>query len=682
MSDIIYENKPVRRLKTGIIFLLAVTFTTVSLAMITEASWARSGSLSEAIIMSFLSGGVALSAHLLPALTKRRMGKFGFGIMSIIWVVALLATLYNHTIFFISNSSNAGNLRATQSAQVKDIAAQSEETKKLMQNTDARSVVAISRDIANVDIQINQLTPRACTNCKRIKANIAGLQAKKDALNVEMAESKRVAALRDKAIEMDEKAVEVKENARLDPIVEKLMGTFKGLNADAVTLLYNLLFAALLEMLATLWWWVLWADYKGVEAKSVKKPEPLKNNKRKRDSDAIALESKQEVERLEFAEPEKPLAIEDKHISLKASIHQIIYKDKLIDKTNEDIFIDPYVKGVFPIYKDQDNRKVKSRFLEEDINVVSFVRSIAAVMNEKAEDKANKAINLSDFDSVNIPTASSFDALFNDNDNADFYSNTPSGNDVDTLENNESESNAELQYEPEKFYQSEIDVIDKPIEIEPSIAENHTRQESVEPETQEFVEDSVNNEEDQQAQEVVLDESESEEVPEQEAAANVESTATLIDEVESIEEQKKTANSDIVYTPRIRRPSYKNTLAINTEVSPAKDSSASISPVEKAEVKEESEEEPKDVYRIERHVPKFEDKMELDVKKVAAQFAKKPVDVPDSPMVFEVPVLVDTYEEKQQQQNTQYVNPRKKASSDITIDNADKVFEDLFAERD
>lgn len=680
MSDIIYENKPVRRLKTGIIFLLAVTFTTVSLAMITEASWARSGSLSEAIIMSFLSGGVALSAHLLPALTKRRMGKFGFGIMSIIWVVALLATLYNHTIFFISNSSNAGNLRATQSAQVKDIAAQSEETKKLMQNTDARSVVAISRDIANVDIQINQLTPRACTNCKRIKANIAGLQAKKDALNVEMAESKRVAALRDKAIEMDEKAVEVKENARLDPIVEKLMGTFKGLNADAVTLLYNLLFAALLEMLATLWWWVLWADYKGIEVKSVKKPEPLKNNKRKRDSDAIALESKQEVERLELAESEKPLAIEDKHISLKASIHQIIYKDKLIDKTNEDIFIDPYVKGVFPIYKDQDNRKVKSRFLEEDINVVSFVRSIAAVMNEKAEDKANKAINLSDFDSVNIPTASSFDALFNNG--ADFYGNTPSSDEVDASEYNETENNAESQYESEKFYQSEMDVMDTPIEIEPSIAENHTRQEPVEPEKQDFVDDSVNNEEDQQAQEVVLDESEPEEVLQQEAATNVESTTALIDEVESIEEQKKTANSDIVYTPRIRRPSYKNPLAINTEVSPAKDSSASISSVEKAEVKEESEEEPKDVYRIERHVPKFEDKMELDVKKVAAQFAKKPVDVPDSPMVFEVPVLVDTYEEKQQQQNTQYVNPRKKASSDITIDNADKVFEDLFAEKD
>lgn len=681
MSDIIYENKPVRRLKTGIIFLLAVTFTTVSLAMITEASWARSGSLSEAIIMSFLSGGVALSAHLLPALTKRRMGKFGFGIMSIIWVVALLATLYNHTIFFISNSSSAGNLRATESAQVKDIAEQSEETKKLMQNTDARSVVAISRDIANVDIQINQLTPRACTNCKRIKANIAGLQAKKDALNVEMAESKRVATLRDKAMEMDQKAVEVKENARLDPIVEKLMGTFKGLNADAVTLLYNLLFAALLEMLATLWWWVLWADYKGIETKSVKKPEPLKNNKRKRDSDTVFLESKQELERLELAEPEKPLAIEDKHISLKASIHQIIYKDKLIDKINEDIFIDPYVKGVFPIYKDQDNRKVKSRFLEEDINVVSFVRSIAAVMNEKAEDKANKAINLSDFDSVNIPTASSFDALFNDNNNADFYSNTPSGDDVDTSEYNESENNAELQYEPEKFYQSEMDVMDMPIEIEPSIAENHIRQETVEPKHS-LVDDSVNNEEDQQAQEVVLDESEPEEVLEQEAATNVESTTTLIDEVESIDEQKKTANSDIVYTPRIRRPSYKNPLAINTEVSPAKDSSASISSVEKAEVKEESEEEPKDVYRIERHVPKFEDKMELDVKKVAAQFAKKAVDVPDSPMVFEVPVLVDTYEEKQQQQNTQYVNPRKKASLDITIDNADKVFEDLFAEKD
>lgn len=678
MSDIIYENKPVRRIKTGIIFLLAVTFTTVSLAMITEASWERSGSLSEAIIMSFLSGGVALSAHLLPALTKRRMGKFGFGIMSIIWVVALLATLYNHTIFFISNSSSAGNLRATQSAQVKDIAVQSEETKKLMQNTDARSVVAISRDIANVDIQINQLTPRACTNCKRIKANIAGLQAKKEALNVEMEESKRVAALRDKAIVMDEKAVEAKENARLDPIVQKLMGSVQGLNADAVTLLYNLLFAALLEMLATLWWWVLWADYKVVEGKAVKKPEALKNNKRKRDSDAIALESKQEVEKLEFSEPEKPMAIEDKHISLKASIHQIIYKDKLIDKVNEDIFIDPYVKGVFPIYKEQDNRKVKPRFLEEDINVVSFVRNITPVVNERAEDKANKAINLSDFDSVNVPTASSFDALFNNDNHEDFY-NKDSLSEEDESNTAVLKSSEAPQYDSELFAQPQTEVMDTPIEIEPSIAEEHN-QVYAELESNVVAEESViNDEEEQQAQEVILDESE--EVAEQEETTVIEPSASLMDEQEDIQEEKKTANSDVVYTPRIRRPSYKNPVEINTEVSPAKESSALLSTVEKTKAQEGSEEEIKDVYRIERHVPKFEDKMEMDVKKVAAQFAKKTVDVPDSPMVFDVPVLVDTYEEKQQQQqNTQYVNPRKKPTTDINMDNVDQVLADLFAE--
>lgn len=678
MSDIIYENKPVRRIKTGIIFLLAVTFTTVSLAMITEASWERSGSLSEAIIMSFLSGGVALSAHLLPALTKRRMGKFGFGIMSIIWVVALLATLYNHTIFFISNSSSAGNLRATQSAQVKDIAVQSEETKKLMQNTDARSVVAISRDIANVDIQINQLTPRACTNCKRIKANIAGLQAKKEALNIEMEESKRVAALRDKAIVMDEKAVEAKENARLDPIVQKLMGSVQGLNADAVTLLYNLLFAALLEMLATLWWWVLWADYKVVEGKAVKKPETLKNNKRKRDSDAIALESKQEVEKLEFSEPEKPLAIEDKHISLKASIHQIIYKDKLIDKVNEDIFIDPYVKGVFPIYKEQDNRKVKPRFLEEDINVVSFVRNITPVVNERAEDKANKAINLSDFDSVNVPTASSFDALFNNDNHEDFY-NKDSLSEEDESNTAVLKSSEAPKYDSELFAQPQTEVMDTPIEIEPSIAEEHN-QVYAELESNVVAEESViNDEEEQQAQEVILDESE--EVAEQEETTVIEPSASLMDEQEDIQEEKKTANSDVVYTPRIRRPSYKNPVEINTEVSPAKESSALLSTVEKTKAQEGSEEEIKDVYRIERHVPKFEDKMEMDVKKVAAQFAKKTVDVPDSPMVFDVPVLVDTYEEKQQQQqNTQYVNPRKKPTTDINMDNVDQVLADLFAE--
>lgn len=679
MSDITYENKRLRQWKTFIIFMLAITFTTVSLAMITEASWARSGSLSEAIIMSFLSGGVALSAHLLPALTRRRVGKFGWGVVSLIWIVALLATLYSHTIFFISTSSNAGNLRATESTQVKDIAAQSEETKKLMQNTDARSVVAISRDIANVDIQINQLTPRACTNCKRIKANIAGLQAKKDALNVEMDESKRIASLRDKAIEMDQKAAAAKDNARLDPVAEKLMGTFKGINADAMTLFYSLLLAALLEMLATLCWWLLWADYRVVEGEVAKKSVSQKNNKRHRDTDTIALESKSEIEKLDSPETEKPLSIENKQISLKASIHQIIYKDKLIDKINEDIFIDPYVKGIFPIYKEQDNRKVQPRFLEEDINVVSFVRNITPVMIEKAEERANKAIDLSDFDSVNVPKTSSLDDLFN-NDNSQSFYNEHSFDEVIEAVSEPLQDNIMQQYEPEMFYQPEESVMDEPVEIEPEIVEVHNRQENIESEPKDMIEQVVDNvESEQQAQEVFLDELE-EEIQE-ETESVVEPSVSLLNDAENVEEEKKTANSDVVYTPRIRRPSFKNTLAINTDISPAKESESALSAVNKTESTDDSEEEIKDVYRIERHTPKFEDKMELDVRKVAAQFAKKPVDVPDSPIVFEMPVLVDAYEEKQQQQNTQYVNPRKKHTTDINVDNVDKLFEDLFSEK-
>jgi len=678
MSDITYENKRLRQWKTFIIFMLAITFTTVSLAMITEASWARSGSLSEAIIMSFLSGGVALSAHLLPALTRRRVGKFGWGVVSLIWIVALLATLYSHTIFFISTSSNAGNLRATESTQVKDIAAQSEETKKLMQNTDARSVVAISRDIANVDIQINQLTPRACTNCKRIKANIAGLQAKKEALNVEMDESKRIASLRDKAIEMDRKAAAAKDNARLDPVAEKLMGTFKGINADAMTLFYSLLLAALLEMLATLCWWLLWADYRVVEGEVARKPVSSKNNKRNRDTDTISLESKPEIEKLDSPEKQQPLSIENKQISLKASIHQIIYKDKLIDKINEDIFIDPYVKGIFPIYKEQDNRKVQPRFLEEDINVVSFVRNITPVMIEKAEERANKAIDLSDFDSVNVPKASSLDDLFNNDRNQDFYEERSFDQAVDAV-SEPLQDNVSPQYEPEMFALPEENVMDEPVEIEPEIVQAYNLQENMESESNDIMKEETeteNVESEQQAQEVFLDESEE---VQKETESVIETPVSLLDNTESVEEEKKTANSDVVYTPRIRRPSFKNTLAINKDASPAKEST--LSAVEKIEDKNDAEEEIKDVYRIERHTPKFEDKMELDVRKVAAQFAKKPVDVPDSPIVFEMPVLVDAYEEKQQQQNTQYVNPRKKHTTDINVDNVDKLFEDLFSEK-
>ncbi len=663
MSDITYENKKSHSLRTFIILMLAITLTCVSLAMITEASWERSGSLMEAVIMSFLAGGVALSAHLLPALTKKRVGKFGWGIVSMIWVVAVLVTLYSHTVFFVSTMTEAGNSRANKSSQVQDIKSISEENKKLMTNTDARSVVAISRDIANIDIQINQLTPRACANCKRIKGNIAGLQAKKDALNIEMEEAKRVAALRDEAIKMDQKAAEVKNNARLDPVTEKLVSIFNGMNVDGITLFISVVNAALLEMLASLFWWLVWPDKKIVEVD----PENRNSlNKRKRPENILVEKNERKL----LESNEKSL-IENKAKTLTASADQVIYNDKLIDKKNEDIFIDPYVSKIVSIYKDNDKRKVNSKFIEEDINVISFVRHIVPQYIKEKSYNVEEAINIQQFENEEKPL-SHLDSFFKDSFIEEpIPSNNVIQEDEEVIEEPIVEENI-LEDEEDSFNNNnnisfdndfnnsfesnnETEVVMSSMEEDESEAESEIRTDMIQS-------DEVNSEvveiEEDKAQEIILEENNEIELEE------------VKNEEMLMEENKKTAGSDIVYS----RPRFKPSEIVTVNIQHNNE----VNNVDNKKINQEEAEE-KEVYKIEKMVAHFgNDKMETDLNKIAARFSKKPVEEAED-VTFEMPVLVNNYDEEANK--SLYVNKRKLAAQE-TAPEPDDVLKDLFPEVD
>jgi len=633
MSDITYENRKSHSLRTFIILMLAITLTCVSLAMITEASWERSGSLMEAVIMSFLAGGVALSAHLLPALTKKRVGKFGWGIVSMIWVVAVLVTLYSHTVFFVSTMTEAGNSRANKSSQVQDIKTLSEENKKLMTNTDARSVVAISRDIANIDIQINQLTPRACANCKRIKGNIAGLEAKKEALNIEMQEAKRVADLRDQAIKMDQKAAEIKNNARLDPVTEKLVFIFNGMNVDGVTLLISVVNAALLEMLASLFWWLVWPDKKLVEPDTGNKKDL---NKRKRAENILVENNENKL----LEKNDKPLSLENKVKTLSAAINQVIYNDTLIERKNEDIFVDPYVSKIVSIYKEKDERKVNPKFIEEDINVVSFVRSIKAKYSEKDNVFLDEAINIQKFEEQEKPL-SNFDSLFNNSFNEEPVDLNKEDGIVNQIPE---EIKLEDKNISEDTYQAQEEYVDTKIE---------EQEQSI------MLDNNLLSNNDEKSSEIVLEENN-----------EIELEEVKNDEMYLEEENKKTAGSDVIYA----RPRFKPSEIITVNTSHANET------VENTVKQKVEEEEVKEVYKMERVVAHFgSDKMENDLKKITGQFSKKPEEVTED-IEFEIPVLVNTYDENNEKKSL-YVNKRKSTNQEIAPE-PDDVLKDLFPEVD
>lgn len=393
MTDIPKEKKS-HALRTGIIVSLATILTTVSLAMITVSAWERSATLLEAILVALLSGSVALSAHLLPALVKKRVGKFSGTMVILIWIVAVSITLYSHTVFFVTNMTQSGENRAENSDQVKDISKMATATEDMAKDSNARSKVDITRDIANNDIQLQSYIARRCKNptstsrCKAVESGIEALKSKQNALNVELQEANRVAGLKEKAMQMQQEAMKVKNDKRLDPVTEKLSLVFNGLNVDAITLIISVVNAALLEMLASLFWWLVWPgktedelikDAK-FESKLNRKSQSLKNNKvdGQLQNDAInnlKLEEKsEEIETLllnkNIVKSALPIIKEGK----------IVYKQGYFDKTEEDLFISQYIQRIIMSTPEKYIQRNKNNIITEDIAIMSYVKRIEVIL--------------------------------------------------------------------------------------------------------------------------------------------------------------------------------------------------------------------------------------------------------------------------------------------------------------
>lgn len=404
MTDIPKEKKS-HALRTGIIVFLATVLTSVSLAMITVSAWERSATLLEAILVALLSGSVALSAHLLPALVKRRVGKFSGSMVMVIWGVAVLITLYSHTVFFVTNMTQSGENRAQQSNQVKDISTMAAATEAMANDTNARSKVDITRDIANNDIQLQNYISRRCTNptstsrCKKVESGIEALKSKQNALNTELEEANRVAGLKDRAFKMQEEAMKVKQDKRLDPVTEKLSLVFNGLNVDAITLIISVVNSALLEMLASLFWWLVWPEKKEenkvkdvkFESKLNRKSQSLKgknlNSNHLNDSNSNAIE---------YDNNEEPVLLEMDRNVIKAALPairegKIVYRQGYVDRTEEDLFISQYVQRIIMSNPDIYIGRNRGNIISEDVPIMSYVRRIEVVLVEI--DKPKKSVN-------------------------------------------------------------------------------------------------------------------------------------------------------------------------------------------------------------------------------------------------------------------------------------------------
>ncbi|WP_244914636.1 hypothetical protein [Pandoraea apista] len=198
------------------------------------AGWQRGGWLSERLVWVAIGVVLVASAHLLPALCRSApLAVRGIG--ALLWLCCMAAASFGHATFFLLSQSHAGDVRVASAPVVTSLV--------------HRSLTAVMEDRASVTGQLVQANARRCIgDCTVLRGRRAGLTARLEALDAEAGEVRRYQAIEDKA--------ETRRDAvHRDPVTARL-ATILGITDATLDLLVGLVFAAVLEGMACLLWWM------------------------------------------------------------------------------------------------------------------------------------------------------------------------------------------------------------------------------------------------------------------------------------------------------------------------------------------------------------------------------------------------------------------------------------------
>jgi hypothetical protein len=213
---------------------LAVAATSTALCMSVLAGWQRGGWFAERLVWVAIGAVLVIGAHLVPTLCRstplaiRCVG-------GLLWVACMVATSYGHATFFILSQQHAGQARA---AGV------------FVANTpDHRSLTAVMRERADMTAALAVANARRCVrDCASLQVRRVSLTARVDALDAEADEVRR------QQTSDDHNAVR-QEALRDDPVTTRLAALL-ALSPARVDLFAGLVFAAVLESVACLFWWI------------------------------------------------------------------------------------------------------------------------------------------------------------------------------------------------------------------------------------------------------------------------------------------------------------------------------------------------------------------------------------------------------------------------------------------
>ncbi|CAG4897050.1 hypothetical protein [Paraburkholderia gardini] len=214
--------------------ILAVVATGTAICMSVLAGWQRGGWLLERLVWVAVGVVLVAGAHVLPALCRSApLAVRGIG--TLLWLSCMATASYSHATFFLLSQSHAGDVRVSALPDA---------------NTPVhRSLTAVMADRALVTAQLAQANARRCTgDCPILSGRRAGLSAQLDALNTEASEVRRDQTVEDRT----ETRIGA---ARADPVTARLAAIF-DVAATKLDLLAGLTFAAILEGMACLLWWL------------------------------------------------------------------------------------------------------------------------------------------------------------------------------------------------------------------------------------------------------------------------------------------------------------------------------------------------------------------------------------------------------------------------------------------
>jgi hypothetical protein len=213
---------------------LAVVATGAAISMSVLAGWQRGGWLAERLVWVAIGVVLVAGAHLLPALCRSApLSGRVFG--AVLWLGCMAAASYGHATFFLLSQFHAGELRVS-TVPVASVPAH-------------RELTAVRANRASVTAELARTDARRCTrDCPTWQARRTSLAARLDALDAEAADVRRYQAIEDGNAGR-------RVTARDDPVTARL-ATLCGIADTRLDLFAGLAFAAVLEGLACLLWWI------------------------------------------------------------------------------------------------------------------------------------------------------------------------------------------------------------------------------------------------------------------------------------------------------------------------------------------------------------------------------------------------------------------------------------------